>query len=95
MSFFWISLSSQAVTLEEAIESALKIDPSMHVSQLNKRASVESIEMARSRLLSQISLQGSSSQLTQTITQYILSGGSASKSFTGPSVNHQLVMKQA
>ena len=85
----------QAVTLEDAIESAKKVDPTLRASKLNQMATDENIEIARSRFLPQISLQGSSSQLTQTTTQDIPTGGSASRSFTGPSVNHQFVIRQA
>lgn len=97
LSLLWIavSISSHAVTLSEAIDSALKIDPTLRASKLNQLASEENISIARSRLLPQISLQGSSSQLTQTTTQDLASGGSASRSFTGPSVNHQFVIRQA
>ena len=87
--------SVQAVTLEDAIESAKKVDPTLRASKLNQMATEENIEIARSRFLPQISLQGSSSQLTQTTTQDIPTGGSASRSFTGPSVNHQFVIRQA
>ena len=87
--------SVQAVTLEDAIESAKKVDPTLRASKLNQMATDENIEIARSRFLPQISLQGSSSQLTQTTTQDIPTGGSASRSFTGPSVNHQFVIRQA
>ncbi len=89
------SVNTQAVTLEEAIESALKVDPTLRASKFNEMATEENIAIARSKLLPQISLQGSSSQLTQTTTQDLAAGGSASRSFTGPSVNHQFVIRQA
>lgn len=97
LSLLWlvVSISSHAVTLGEAIDSALRIDPSLRASKLNQLASEENISIARSRLLPQISLQGSSSQLTQTTTQDLATGGSTSRSFTGPSVNHQFVIRQA
>ena len=85
----------QAVTLEDAIESALKVDPSLRASNFNLQATRENIVIARSRLLPQVSLQGSSNQLTQTTTQELATGGNSSRSFTGPSVNHQLVIRQA
>ena len=64
------SASSLAFTLEDAIISALKIDPSIRSSELNQLAIKENIAIARSRLLPQISLQGSSNQLTQILTSY-------------------------
>jgi protease secretion system outer membrane protein len=91
----WLSLSAQAVTLEEVIEVALKIDPTLRASKLNLQATQENIALARAKLLPQVSLQGTSSQLTQTTIQDLPTGGSSSRSFTGPSVNHQLVMRQA
>ena len=89
------SVAAQAVTLEDAIESALKVDPSLRASKFNVLATEENIAIARSRLLPQVSLQGSSNQLTQTTTQELPTGGSSSRSFTGPSVNHQFVIRQA
>ena len=85
----------QASKLEDALESALKIDPALRASRLNQQASDENIAIARARFLPQILLQGSSSQLTQTTTQDLQAGGSSSRSFTGPSVNHQFVIRQA
>jgi len=93
--FLYSVLSVQAVTLEEAIDSAIKNDPALRASKLNQLATEENVLIARARLMPQISLQGSSNQLTQTTTQDLPSGGSASRSFTGPSVNHQLVLRQA
>ncbi len=90
-----VNLSTQAVTIEDAIESAIKVDPSLRASKLNVMATEENIVIARSRLLPQVSIQGSSNQLTQTTTQELASGGSSSRSFTGPSVNHQFVIRQA
>jgi len=91
----FFTLTSQALTLEEAIESAIKVDPSLRASKFNVMATEENIAIARSRLLPQVSIQGSSNQLTQTTTQELASGGSSSRSFTGPSVNHQFVIRQA
>jgi outer membrane protein TolC len=88
-------INAQAVTLEEAIESALKVDPTLRASKFNEMATEENIDIARSRLLPQISIQGASNQLTQTTMQDIVSGGRVSRSFTGPSVNHQFVIRQA
>jgi outer membrane protein len=84
-----------AVTLEEAIERAFEVDPTLRASKLNQMATEENISIARSRFLPQVTMQGSSSNLTQTTTQEIATGGSNSRSFTGPSVNHQLVIRQA
>ena len=88
-------ISAHAVTLEEAIESAIKNDSALRVSKLNLLATEENVIINRSRFFPQISLQGSSSQLTQTTIQDLPTGGSLNRSFTGPSVNHQLVLRQA
>lgn len=90
-----ISLSAQAVTLVEVIEIALKIDPTLRASKFNLQATEENIALARAKLLPQVSLQGTASQLTQTTIQDLPTGGSSSRSFAGPSINHQLVMRQA
>ena len=79
---FGFSLATaQALTLQDAIDAAMKIDPTTRASQLNQLATKENISIARSRLLPQISLQGTSSQLTQTTSQDNLSGGSTTRSF--------------
>jgi protease secretion system outer membrane protein len=88
-------ISVYAVTLEGAIQSALNTSSTLRASKFNELATAENISIARSRLLPQISVQGSSSQLTQTTTQDFAIGGSTSRSFSGPSVNHQIVIRQA
>jgi len=92
---FVVPATSNAITLEEAIELALKVDPTVRASKLTQMASEENIAIARSRFLPQVVLQGSSSQLTQTTSQDLATGGSTSRSFTGPAVNHQLSIRQA
>lgn len=83
-----------AISLQEAFENAVKVDPSLRASRYNQEASSENSVIAKSRLLPQVSLQGASNQLTQTTTQDIPGGTSVSRSFTGPSINHQLVIRQ-
>ena len=84
-----------AITIDDAFNNAVKVDPALRSSRYNQEASSENIAIARSRLLPQISLQGSSNQLTQTTTQDLPGNTSISKSFTGPSSNHQFVIRQA
>jgi outer membrane protein TolC len=91
----FISLNSQAVTLENAIENAMKVDPYLRASKFNVMAAGENIAIARSRLLPQVSLQGSTNQLKQTTSQELVDGGISSRSFSGPSVNHQFIIRQA
>jgi protease secretion system outer membrane protein len=83
-----------AVTIQEAFDNAIKVDPALRSSRYTQEANKENIAIARSRLLPQISLQGSTNQLTQTTTQDIPGNSSISKSFTGPSANHQFVIRQ-
>jgi protease secretion system outer membrane protein len=90
-----LAFNVQAMTIEHAIESAVRLDPSLRSSKLNQLATGENIAIARARLLPQITLQGSSNELTQTTTQDLPNGSSASRSFTGPSVNHQFIIRQA
>ncbi len=87
--------TANAITLEEVIETALQVDPSVTASKHVQLGTVETVTIARSRLLPQVALQGSSSQLTQTTSQDLVTGVSSSKSFTGPSVNHQFSIRQA
>ena len=89
-----INLPVLAITLQEAFNSAVKVDPALRASKFNQDASNENITIARSRLLPQVSLQGSSNQLTQTTTQDVPGSTSISRSFSGPSVNHQFVIRQ-
>ena len=100
---FWVLLGAVALafnlpvhslTLQEAFDSAVKVDPTLRSSKFNQEAAKENIAIARSRKLPQISLQGSSNQLTQTTTQDVPGNASISRSFTGPSINHQLVIRQ-
>jgi protease secretion system outer membrane protein len=81
-------------SIQDAFESAKLIDPSLRSSKFNQNAAKENIVIARARLLPQISIQGSSNQLTQTTTQDVPGNASISRSFTGPSVNHQFVIRQ-
>ena len=83
-----------ALTIDEAFDKAVKVDPSLRSSRFNQLATAENIAIARSRLLPQIMLQGASNQLTQTTTQDVPGGSSLSRSFAGPSVNHQFVIRQ-
>ncbi len=89
-----VAMPVYAATIEEAFDNAIKVDPALRSSRFNQDANNENIAIARSRLLPQISLQGSTNQLTQTTTQDVPGNSSISKSFTGPSANHQFVIRQ-
>ena len=90
-----VALQANALTLQEAFESAVKAEPALRASKYNKESVEENIAIARSRLLPQISIQGSTNQLTQTTSQDVPGGSSISRSFTGPSATHQLVVRQS
>lgn len=83
-----------AFTLQDAFSNAINIDPALRSSKYSKDASFENIAIAKSRLLPQLSMQGSSNKLTQTTIQDLPGNQNLSRSFTGPSVNHQLVIRQ-
>ena len=89
------NFSAVAVTIDEAFNKSVEVDPVLRSSRFNQQATSENKVIASSRLLPQIMLQGSSNQLTQTTTQEVLGAASLSRSFTGPSINHQLVIRQA
>lgn len=91
---FSINIPAHALTIEEAFIKAIEIDSILKSSRFNQQAASENNEIARSRLFPQIMLQGSSNQLTQTTTQDVTGAASLSRSFTGPSINHQLMIRQ-
>ena len=92
--FVGYSVSTFALTIEEAFNKAIEIDPVLRSSKFNQQAVAENVAIATSRLLPQVMFQGSSNNLSQTTTQDVVSGTSLSRSFTGPSVNHQLLIRQ-
>ena len=83
-----------AITFRQVYENALSVDPALRSSRYSLDANNENIAIARSRLLPQILFQGTSNQLTQTTTQAVPGNFNISRSFTGPSVNHQLSVRQ-
>jgi protease secretion system outer membrane protein len=89
-----LCLNSNAAVIDEAIQSAIRNDPTLRSSKLNQLAANEGVSLARSRLLPQINLQGTTSQLSQTTVQELSGGGTTSRTFSGPSINHQLVIRQ-
>lgn len=89
---FSINLAS-ANSLSESISAVFKMDPSLRSADKNKQATQENYGLAKSRLLPQVYVQGSRQQLSQTTTQDTLIGPQ-SKTFTGPSVSDQLVIRQ-
>jgi protease secretion system outer membrane protein len=94
IAFTCSNVSVSALTINEAFNKAVEVDPGLRSSRYSLQSNSESVDIARSRLLPQITLQGSSNQLTQTTTQQVPGGGELSRSFTGPSINHQLVIRQ-
>lgn len=86
--------AAQAQGLSHAIDAASQVDPALRSSALNRLAQQEGIEVARSRLFPQLSMQGGVQQLTQTTTQDN-SNPATTQSYTVPSSNHQLMLRQA
>ena len=94
MVFVGFNVSAVALTIDDAFNKAIEVDPSLRSSRFNQQAVAENLAIARSRFLPQIMLQGSSNNLTQTTTQDVVGAASVSRSFTGPSVNHQFLIRQ-
>ncbi len=88
-----LPILSSSQTLSEALASALNVDPSLRAASFNREAAGENVSIARSKLLPQVSLQGSDQNLTQTTTQETLLGP-ISRTFTGPSKNYQMTLRQ-
>ena len=88
-----MSVGAQSQSLKEAVQATKEVDPSLRSSDKNRQATQENFDLAKSRLLPQVYLQGSRQQLTQTTTQDTLLGPQ-SKTFSGPSVSDQLVIRQ-
>jgi outer membrane protein TolC len=89
-----VSMNASAQTLKEAMAGAFTVDPSLRSATFNRDAASENVALAISRLLPQVSLQGSDQKLTQTTTQDSLVGP-LSRTFSGPSKNYQMVLRQA
>ena len=92
---FFINLPVLSLTLQESFDRALKVDPALRASNLNQEASNENVAIAVSRLIPHVSFQGSLNNLTQTSSQDVPGSASISRGFGGPSVNHQIVIRQA
>lgn len=82
-------------SLKVAYDAALRIDPIIKSSKYNEAATKENITIAQSRFLPQISIQGTTNQINQTTTQELTSGGELTKTFAGPTINHQLFIRQS
>ncbi len=89
-----MSFNAQSQSLKEVVQATKEFDPELRSSDKNRQAAQENLNLAKSRLLPQVNLQGSRQQLTQTTTQDTLLLGPQSKTFTGPSVSDQLVIRQ-
>ncbi len=85
--------NANANSLMESVEAIVKVDPSLKSADKNLQATQENYGLAKSRLLPQIYIQGSRQRLTQTTTQDTMLGPQ-SKTFSGPSVSDQLVIRQ-
>ena len=94
MALVGFNVTAFALTIDDAFNKAIEVDPSLRSSRFNQQAVAENVAIARSRLLPQIMLQGASNNLTQTTTQDVVGAASVSRSFTGPSVNHQFLIRQ-
>jgi outer membrane protein TolC len=78
-----------ATDLPAALLAAQQVDPQLASAAANRDGAAENVGIARGRLLPQVSLQGSSQQLSQTTTT-----GGKSNDFSGRSSSTQLSVRQ-
>jgi TolC family type I secretion outer membrane protein len=82
-----------ATDLRSALTAAEVRDPKLAAARSNRDAAAEYVPLAQSRLLPQVSLQGSAQRLHQTTTEETLLGERETK-FVGPSGSAQLALRQ-
>jgi outer membrane protein len=89
----FLSFSTNAQSLNDAIQSAWANDAALQSAAANRAVAKENVNIARSRLLPQATLQGSQSSLSQTTTQTTTLGPQAS-SFKGDSYSYSVSVRQ-
>jgi len=85
--------SLHAQSLKDALQAAWANDPALQSAAANRVVAKENVEIAKSRLLPQASIQGSQSSLSQTTTQ-TTTIGPQSNSFKGESYNFSFQVRQ-
>ncbi len=85
---------SRSSTLEDTLKASKNVDKALASAEFNKRAAFENIDIARSRLLPQLNLQGFKQRLNQTTTQNTSLGPQANE-FRGESYQYQLSLRQS
>ena len=85
--------SAQAQSLNDALQAAWANDPALQSAAANRIVAKENVYIAKSRLLPQVSIQGSQSSLSQTTTQ-TTTLGPQSNSFKGDSYNYTFQVRQ-
>ena len=89
----FLSVAAHAQSLNDAIQSAWANDAALQSAAANRAVAKENVNIARSRLLPQATLQGSQSSLSQTTTQTTTLGPQAS-SFKGDSYSYSVSVRQ-
>lgn len=88
-----LSFSTQAQDLRDVIAAAQDKDAALRSASANRDAAKENIDIARSRLLPQLTYQDTRQQLHQTTTQST-SAGPQVRDFDGKSLSRQLSVRQ-
>lgn len=83
-----------AQDLEKAIINAEEVDPTLAAARANKDAAAENIAIARSRLLPQVSAQGSYSRNQQDISQTNAQGQNSSRQQNVNALNSSVSLRQ-
>ena len=89
----FLSFAANAQSLNDAIRSAWANDAVLQSAAANRVVAKENVNIAKSRLLPQASIQGSQSSLSQTTTQ-TTTIGPQSNSFKGESYNFSFLVRQ-
>ena len=89
----FLSVATNAQSLNDAIQSAWVNDAALQSAAANRVVAKENVNIAKSRLLPQATLQGSQSSLSQTTTQTTTLGPQAS-SFKGDSYSYSVSVRQ-
>ena len=89
-----VGFDAKAQSLSSTLQAALEVDPSLQSAAANRVVATENVGIAKSRLLPQMNVQGSQSNLSQTTTQNTTLGPQAN-GFRGTSYNYTLSVRQS
>lgn len=89
-----VALGAHAMSLSEAVNASEVVDARLAAARANKDAAAQSIAISRSRLLPQVSLQGSLQELQHQSASLDELLASAPRQYRGTSSNGQLSVRQ-